>query len=307
MDILKNFISGEYAICYRHVPKGGGLLFQNDKTMFQTLPVSKYYWYADPMLFEAKGRRCLFFEAFEKRCNLGRIACCELKEDGTFTEVKIVISEEFHLSYPDVFSLNGIIYMIPETSASNQIQLYECTDFPYKWRKLSVLSDNIKTVDSTLFEYGGKTWLFSAEIDNTVTHGTKLNLYEVAEGFKLIPHPGNPVITDIALSRPAGKTFQLNGEIIRPSQDCSEGEYGRAVKFNKITCLTGNAYSEETFCTVKPDNISIDSGKKLSGCHTYGLSENGRFEIIDVKINKIDMVLGLKISVYHLLEKLGVK
>ncbi len=303
MSCLKNFISAEYAIGCRFVPENGNLLFQNNMTLFKLLPSGKRYWYADPMLFEYEGRRCLFFEAFDKRKNLGRIACCMLKEDGTFSEVKIILSEDIHLSYPDVFSRSGKIYMIPEASASGQIRLYECIDFPYQWRQLPPILNGVKTVDSTLFEHNGKTWLFSAELDSAYMHATKLNLFEVTEELKLIPHLCNPVETDLSSSRPAGKIFKFNGSLIRPSQDCSEGEYGRAVKFNKITCLAGDTYEEETFRTVNFENISADTGKKISGCHTYALSEDRRFEIIDIKFNKIDILLGLKISVYQLLKR----
>jgi len=304
MSFFKNFITGEYAIGYRFIPENGNLLFKNEKTAFQIIPDSKRCWYADPMLFEHEGRQYLFFEAYDKKDNIGRIACCELKRDGTCSEIKTVISEEFHLSYPNIFRLNGKIFMIPETAEINQILLYECMDFPGKWQKAAVLSEGKKTVDSTLFELDGKHWLFSAEINDSFLHSTNLNLYEVTNDFALIPHPGNPVVKDIVTSRPAGNIFRLNGCVFRPSQDCSEGEYGKALKFNRIIELNSTAYSEETVFTVTPQNIQTDLCKKLSGCHTYALSEDRRVEVVDVKYDKLDVVLGIKINSYNALKKL---
>jgi len=304
MSFFKNFITGEYAIGYRFVPENGKLLFQNEKTAFQIIPSSKHCWYADPMLFEFKGRQYLFFEAYDKKVHLGRIACCELKRDGTCSEIKTVISEEFHLSYPDVFRFNGRIVMIPETASLNQILLYECIEFPGKWQKAAVLLDDIKTVDSTVFEFDGKHWLFSAEVNDSVLHGSNLNVYEFKDGFELIPHPANPAVKDISVSRPAGNIFRFKGDILRPSQDCSVGDYGRALKFNRIIELNSTEYREDTVFTVSPQNIQTDLGKKLSGCHTYALSEDKLVEVVDVKYNKIDIVLGIKINIYNALKKL---
>ena len=304
MGILQNFISGEYAVCYRLVPENGGLLFQNQKTAFQVIANSKRYWYADPMLFEHEGRHTLFFEAYDKRGQLGRIACCDLKDDGTHSEIQLAISEDFHLSYPNVFKLGGKIYMIPETADANQVLLYECVEFPCQWQRAAVLMDGIKSVDSTFFELDGKRWLFSAELDKSAVHGARLNLYQVAEDFKLTPHAENPVEKNILTSRPAGNIFHFNSDIIRPSQDCSGGVYGRALLFNKISRLDRDEYIEQPVFTVLPRNIQTNIGKKLTGCHTYALSGNHRIEAVDVKYNVVDIMLGIKITVYNLLKKL---
>jgi len=303
MSFIKNFISGEYAVCYRHLPENGSLLFQNEKAVFQVIANNKRYWYADPMLFEHSGRHYLFFEAYDKREKLGRIACCALQEDGTYSEVQIVVSEDFHLSYPNVFTRNGKIYMIPESAAANQILLYECLEFPDKWQKAAVLLDGKKTVDSTFFEFDGKFWLFSAETDPSVMHGTFLNLYEVKEDFALVPHPANPVAKDVSVSRPAGNIFSFGGDVIRPSQDCSEGDYGKALMFNKVV-FDGKSYAEEIVFTVYPQNIHSNFNKLLSGCHTYTLSEDRRIEAVDVKYSTIDIILGIKTTLFNILKKL---
>lgn len=304
MGILKNFISGEYAVCYRFVPENGHLLFQNDeKTAFRTITNCKRYWYADPMLFEQEGRHFLFFEAYDKQAKLGRIACCELKDDKTYSGIKVVLAEDFHLSYPNVFRMDGKIYMIPETADENRIFLYECVEFPGQWRKAAVLLDGIKAVDSTFFEHDGRR-VFSAQLDPTVVHGVKLNLYRLEDNLTLVPHPENPVSNDVLRSRPAGNIFNLNGDPVRPAQDCSGGVYGRALLFNRINRLDNASYTEEPVYTVLPRTIQTNLNKKLTGCHTYAISADHRIEAVDVKYDVTDIKLGIKITVYNLCKKM---
>lgn len=68
-----------------------------------------------------------------KKKNNGRgVLGCLCLSDGD-TCFKEVLNENFHLSYPNVFEYDGSIYMLPETFESNQLRLYKCVSFPYKW------------------------------------------------------------------------------------------------------------------------------------------------------------------------------
>ena len=42
--------------------------------------------------------------------------------------------------------------MVPESSSSNQIRLYECIQFPMKWKFKCTLMDNISAVDTILIK-----------------------------------------------------------------------------------------------------------------------------------------------------------
>ena len=53
----------------------------------------------------------------------------------------------------------------------------------------------------------------------------------------------NPIVSDVRRARPAGRVLSRDGELIRPSQDCS-GRYGRAVAFNRIVRLTPTEFGE---------------------------------------------------------------
>ena len=77
------------------------------------------------------------------------------------------------------------------------------------------------------------------------------------------------------MARPAGPVFELNGELIRPAQDCSR-TYGWAVAFQKIIKLTTDEYEEVPLSRIEPP---VEKGNV--GIHTYTCS--GGYEILDVK------------------------
>ena len=73
---------------------------------------------------------------FSYKLNIGIIVCAKCdNERQCFSKFKNVLVEEFHLSYPVIFDFDGRKYMMPEANESNQLLLYECEQFPYKWKK----------------------------------------------------------------------------------------------------------------------------------------------------------------------------
>ena len=47
--------------------------------------------------------------------------------------------------------MDSELYIMPESSSNNTIDLYKCIDFPYKWKKKTLI-DNILAVDSNLIK-----------------------------------------------------------------------------------------------------------------------------------------------------------
>jgi hypothetical protein len=83
----------------------------------------------------------------------------------------------------------------------------------------------------------------------------------------------NPVISDVKRARPAGKIFERNGQLIRPSQCCNPW-YGYGIKLNEIVVLTENDYSEREIAFIEPK-----WDKKLNGVHTF--CHENRLTMID--------------------------
>jgi hypothetical protein len=238
---------------------------------FRWIESAQGRFYADPFLMEADGRTWVFFEDFDYATSKGIISCAELRGDGTF-EPMAVLERPYHLSYPCVFRAGDDIFMIPESSANETVELYRCTRFPDRWVLENVLLQ-LPGVDTTIWMEAGVFWLF-VTIQEPRGFGIQLSLFSSSTlTGKWTPHPANPISTDVRKSRGAGPIFRRNGKLFRPSQDCS-GHYGRRFMLNEIVTLNGDHYEERPCVTVDP----IWS-PGLVGTHTY--THIGQLEVID--------------------------
>ena len=143
------------------------------------------------------------------------------------------------------------------------------------------LMENIHAVDSTIFHYKNKYWLFTNIIENEGSSSwDELFLFyaDKLETKTWNPHPMNPIISDVRKSRPAGNIFIRDGKIIRPSQDCSV-HYGYGVKLNEIITINENEYKEIEIGSIEPN-----WEEKVKGVHTFNCNEN--FTIIDAIIRR---------------------
>jgi len=209
------------------------------------LPPLDRFW-ADPFLWEHEGKTYLFIEELIYEENRGTIACLTLDENMDVLSKQTVLERPYHLSYPFLFEYEGQLYMLPETGKNNGIELYRCRRFPDQWEFVKTLIDNVYAVDATLLERDGKWWLFVNIKEEGGSSWDTLYLYSADRptSDQWTPHPLNPIVKDIHSARPAGHIFMDNGNLIRPSQDCSI-RYGYALNFNRIVTLSQTEYAEE--------------------------------------------------------------
>ena len=99
MRPLKEIFSEEYwDIAFRRYSADDTVVEANKKAYyFDELKATKRYWYADPFLFEKKGKTYLFVEMFDNVKEKGLIGYSEFI-DGKFTQPQVVLEESFHLS-----------------------------------------------------------------------------------------------------------------------------------------------------------------------------------------------------------------
>ena len=88
----------------------------------------------------------------------------------------------------------------------------------------------------------------------------------------------NPVVNDVRTARPAGHIFSQNGNLIRPSQDCSV-RYGYALNFNRITKLSETEYEE-----IPETRLEPSPGKNILATHTFNKADG--MTIIDAVIRR---------------------
>ncbi|MBT3313610.1 MAG: hypothetical protein HN390_03255 [Anaerolineae bacterium] len=271
--LIKLFFFEQWILLIAHKREDGRLGW---KDFTPILPPKSSFW-ADPFLWKKDGKHYLFYEDLPFDTERGFIACIVLDENMQVVDNISVLERPYHLSYPFLFEHDAQLYMLPETKENNNIELYRCTRFPDQWEFECVLIPNISAVDATLLHANDKWWLFANVEDESGSSWDSLHLFyadsPLSDEWKA--HPKNPIIQNIQNSRPAGRIFLRDGDLIRPSQDCSV-RYGYATNFNRIITLTERDFKEVHESTFKPQRFS-----KYYATHTW--NEAGNLRVIDAQ------------------------
>jgi len=246
------------------------------KNFQKIIPPKDRFW-ADPHIVFKNNTYYIFFEEFDYQQNKGHISYFTIDQDGKYSKPTKIIEQPFHLSYPFVFEYENQMFMIPETQAKKSIQLYKCLKFPEKWEFQKNLLTDIDAVDSTIFFYENKWWMFTGIRENIRSGWNNLHIFFTDNPTiaNWIPHPMNPIIKNIKNSRPAGAIFIEDGQIFRPAQISSIEEYGKAIVINQINILNENNYEEEKIKIIEPWE------KRIKGIHT--LNHANKLTILDAK------------------------
>jgi hypothetical protein len=147
------------------------------------------------------------------------------------------------------------------------------------WRNTTSLLDGVAGIDSTVFCYGGRWWLFAGIKDDGPNYKLHAWYADSLQGH-WEPHAANPIKIDVRNARGAGTPFIHEGVLYRPAQDCAGG-YGRAVVINRVDELTPTSFRERAVSTISP---SPGSPYPL-GIHT--LSAFGDKTLIDGKYRRV--------------------
>ena len=241
---------------------------------WSVLPDDGTHFYADPFPFEWEGRHHVFVEDYPHATGKAVISVVSFDAEGRPSAAVPVLEEDHHLSYPQVFARDGAIWMLPEGSASQRLTLYRATAFPHGWTADSVLIDDREISDATIFEHGGRLWLFASERDG---HGSTSDTMVVYHADTLKgpwrPHRMNPVAIDRRAARPGGAVAMVGRTPVLPLQDGTLG-YGGGLGLAAILEL-----NEETVRLGRPKPVSADGDFPYPMVHT--LNRAGRLEVVD--------------------------
>ncbi|XXG48400.1 hypothetical protein AAC387_Pa02g2862 [Persea americana] len=202
---------------------------------------------ADPFLYVQGYTLYLFFETKNSITMQGDIGVARSVDQGaTWEYLGIALDEEWHLSYPYVFSYLGKLYMMPEGNQRGDLRLYRATKFPLQWTLEKVLIRR-PLVDASMIQYEGYHWLFASDFTR---FGTEKNA-ELEIWYSSSPlgpwkqHKRNPIHKSNRSvgSRNAGRPFIYEGHLYRMGQDCGQ-TYGRRVRIFKVEKLTIKDYGE---------------------------------------------------------------
>lgn len=243
-------------------------------------PPADRFW-ADPCPWNEAGADYVFVESLRDSRGRAEIAAIELAADGRIASVRDVLQLPTHLSYPFLFRWQDRTYMLVESATAGRVPIFIADQFPERWRHAGDALSGVRAVDATLHRDGDTWWMFACVADSAFDDGGRewddLYLFHsVSPLGPWLPHPENPIVSDVRRARPAGPLFRDGGRLIRPGQDCA-GEYGRAVVFNEVTQLDRLHYRECPIGTLNPD-----WAPDLRGCHLY--ARLGDMEVIDAKL-----------------------
>ena len=241
---------------------------------FALLPDDGKRFFADPFVIEHEGRTFLFVEEFPYALARGVISVAELGPGGHFGMPKQVLIEPHHLSYPQVFALDGEVWMIPETSSAREVVLYRAESFPTRWVRHATLLADREISDATLLQRDGRFWLFGTERHS---QGNPSDTMVVFSADKLdgpwLPHPMNPVLIDRSAARPGGAFVQQGERLFLPVQDGSRA-YGGGLGLAELVELNQHAVR---FAAPRP----VHPGKAWDRRGIHTLNRAGGIEVID--------------------------
>lgn len=246
------------------------------KKLNKIIPPNDRFW-ADPIVIYEEGVYYIFIEELLYSNNKGHISVFEIHKDGKITKPQMIIENDYHMSYPFVFTHKEQYYMIPETSHNSSIELYKATTFPYRWEFEKTLFKDIKATDSTLIEHNNSWWLFTSikEFKNG-TYDNVLNVYNSIDPIngKWEKHKLNTVKNGVENSRQGGPFIKDNkNNLYRISQN-GANNYGYGFNIHKIVELNQDIYKEETVYSFEPKGesvIGVHSFSNVNGIHVFDI------------------------------------
>ena len=282
LRLLKKIFSYEelYAVGIRK-RKGISTLLDNTGSPFTMILSDHVHWYADPLIYEHEGQTYLFVESFDRYAKKGAISVTEVVE-GSVDVFRTIIDEPYHLSFPMIFHWNGEIYMCPESSENNTLNLYRCLSMPYQWEKVCELPTAIPLVDTIVLEtMGNQAKMLSSTFDpanGLLVRYITCILTERDGKFTLDINDNEAPFN--YLERNGGIPFTVNGAVYLPTQQSTEIDYG--VYLNIVPKNGG-----EKPVHLGPADLvyhNLPPSYDRIGIHTYNLTD--RYEVIDLRYLK---------------------
>lgn len=216
-------------------------------------------FFADPFGYERDDKLVVVVEDYPYDRARGAISAIEMSAGGA--ERRLLLEQPVHMSYPYVFEHDGTRFYVPETSEAGEVALWREGDDGRLSRVATLLPD-FPGVDSTIFTYEGRFWLFCTRAGPLDT--TELYAFHADRLLgPWTPHALNPIKSDCRSSRPAGTPFVHDGALYRPAQDCARA-YGGGVAICRVRTLTPTAFDEEVVRVIRPD----PHGPYPDGFHT---------------------------------------
>lgn len=245
-----------------------------DGPAFTVLKDDGERFYADPFPFEHDGRHFLFVEEFPFATQKGVISVTELDEHGVCGPVRVVIEEKHHLSYPQILRSDGEIYLLPESSAGDELVLYRAVQFPDVWVRDTVLLAGCKINDATVVAQDGTFWMVGTDFNGHGSASDKMVVYSAPSlRGPWNAHALNPIAIDHSATRPGGAFIRQGDAMLLPVQNGS-ATYGGGLGLMRVERLDAGGVAFSPPRAVRPGPAWA-----RAGIHT--LNRVGRLETVD--------------------------
>lgn len=257
----------EYAVAYKQTTSNDRL---KRESKFHVIKNNYMSWTADPFPIEKDGELYIFAEVYLYKKAKGVIGYSKLTDKG-FTKWKVVIEEVYHLSFPNLFWKDNVLYMCPESHQNNTLHLYRCVRFPDQWvkdKEIAVGDFN----DTICYEKDNQKFLMTYKLDNS------FHIYKM-ENNQLIDNDVSNSITDINTLRPAGKILTTSDGTNKMVTQIGKPLYGSGLVFKEFN-LCWPDYKERELFRLTADDLNIDKRRNYIGLHTFNVSEN--YTVVDL-------------------------
>tara|TARA_B100000212_G_scaffold338252_1_gene314464 strand:- start:79 stop:1758 length:1680 start_codon:yes stop_codon:yes gene_type:complete len=267
LKILRKFTRRSYrwGVAYQFVDNWREVTLWRSKK----IPNPKNRYLADPFIIKRNGEYICFVEDYNYYTKKGSISAYKIDQKN-HQDLGIVLSEDFHISFPFLFEYEEELYMCPETYEKNEIRIYKCLEFPTKWIYKKTIMKNVSAVDTIIFKKNKKWWLLT-NIDNSFIkdHSHQLHIFysDSPLSEQWTPHIANPVIYDSLIARNGGLILE-NDNIYRVFQSQDFDLYGASFGVSKINLINNCEYKEKVLFKVQPKFF-----KNILGTHTYNFKD----------------------------------
>lgn len=194
-------------------------------------------WFADPFILDVDDENItLLVEEFSYALNKGRIAkLIVARKNYILKEMKIILEESWHLSFPFILRKNDKIYIIPESCRATTAAVYEydpVTDFITKNNDLS----HLPLTDATILNWDNKKYYLLSTKLPSPNNGV-LYLFDFDYDKMVIDdEPTQRVLFKGEIARNAGESFVVDDIYYRPAQDCKKN-YGNGIVIQRIESI----------------------------------------------------------------------
>lgn len=254
------------------------LIKKSNESVWVRLKQPKDVSRADPFIVYKEGKYYIFFEEFDIKKRHGYLCVGEYYQNcNEMKNIRVILNEKYHLSFPNVFLYKNEYYMIPESSENKTIDLYKFINFPYNLVKVKTLISDISAADNVILFKNKKVYLFTSLYTHSrCLHSENLSIYQSNDLLNddFIEIHNNPVLTDKEFVRNGGQFIESESSLFRVSQDCKK-RYGYKINFMKVNEITDTEYKEEVSKMIYPP-------KGYIAFHTYNIAND--MEIADGKI-----------------------